>query len=105
MSETKFRFEAAGRKSPVAFSSKVISRMFKDKKDLGSFLENYENAKVSQGGAWREPTEAQFKVAAFVKAGKNSRTAIEAATKKFSLDKSQVYSARNRVAVWEFING
>jgi hypothetical protein len=104
MSETKYRFEVGGKKSPVAFSSMVIGRMFKDKKDLSNFLENYENAKVSQGGAWKEPTELQSKIAAFVKAGKNTRDTINSAIAKFKVDRNEVYTARNRVAVWEYIN-
>ncbi len=104
MSDYRKKSIFEGKQTPVSFSSQVIARMFKDKKDLGSFLENYENAKVSNGGAWREPTELQYKIAVFVKAGKNSRTCIAAAMKKYSVTRNQVYSARNRVALWEFVN-
>lgn len=105
MSKTKPRFEVNGQLSPTAFSAQVIGRMFKDKRDLSAFLENYENAKVSPGGSWREPTELQYKIAALVKSGNNSKSAIDAAITKFKVGRNHVYAARNRVAVWEFING
>lgn len=98
----KEKFYVGKEQLPVGMSTRVIVRMFTDDaKGLKDFWEKYQEARLTAGGAQREPTPLQYKVAEMKKKGMRAETIFKEQKLK---NIQQVYSIINRVAMWEYLN-
>lgn len=87
-------------KVPSHWGMAVMTRAF-DEKALKGLWETYKNARLTAGGAYKEPTELQKKIAAYAKKTRHKHTAIAA---EFKVKYHVVKAALEKVAVWEYLN-
>lgn len=79
----------------------IVARIFKDNpKGFKEFWESYKDARF-RGGASKEPTELQIKIAAYTKSSKENNRIV---ADKFKVKYHAVTAAIQKVAVWEYLN-
>jgi len=88
-------------KVPSHWHINVIRRAFPDEKALRSVWEAYKNARLTAGGAYKEPTDLQKKIAKF---SQESHWRHSAIAEKFGVKYHVVKAAIQKVAVWEYLN-
>ncbi len=98
--------ELNGKKYPGTLSYKVVARLFATPEELAAFMDKYVASRKALGNTkvHQEPTDLQKSIAADLKAAGNTSQAVKNAVAKYETNKEAVYAARNRVAMWTYLN-
>lgn len=99
MSKMK-EYKIAGEKVGSAFQTAILLRAFNEK-ELKSIWEAYKAARLTSGGAAKEPTDLQKKIAAYAKKTKLKYVVI---AKEFNVTSNMVGNSIRKVAVYAYLN-
>ncbi len=87
-------------KLPAQFNLSIIKRFMSDA-ELSVFSAKYVSNKKKLHNGPKEPTPQQVEIATALKAGETPQNLAA----KYGMAEHQIYGARNRVAIWNYIKG